>query len=889
MTRQASAATATEPPLQLRPHGGCVRALPSRCCPKRNYYAKPNAELFDRLNFTTHEEVEDAVCGTIDLIAVGLDLAASEASVYTPTTSTSKATCFATAAEAVCEFAFPRCTPTCDALVPCLEVCDNVCGEHLALLPLVEGMLAAPGTPYRSVALAGTAQAVHSCRDLTLANGEVWTPNARVLGNWGSRFYNSFTLSTPCSLPEVTDTPLLGGSNSIKCDSEVLGVDGVTSMTAACCSCGGGERKAYNRSAAEGASLQLAVDFIASKFAVTCTERTPAGMEPVPSCVVMEDDNLVYHWASDDTLVTDVSGTVELSVQGAASLRACALVCSTRTNPRCLGITFTPSGCLLWFDEACWSGESENSGGIVEQGAAATYRRCEIGSCKDSSANNEGLSLAINVPCSSSAPATALTTFDETEAPCRDQYRDVHAKQLRGFTDELEAAARAEAAALAENARADAAVAETKAVEMGFLAGLILLTPTTVVCFAVAHCLWRGGAAVAPTAVGRAVLTPPTWRLLGHFGFALIALFIAQAALMMFAGLHEGSGSVHKVTYAALQTLNTAVPMVILFRAPEIARQSAAKRRGENEEGGGCYARLKQKMQPFSFGGKYFVRVLLVVEAIEVCSRTASIVAGAAEQSNLLTSFVTSILGVNLVVTPLLVWRKLILHLMFFDIGIDAALLLCDLFAMSNSPEAQGMAQLAGSAIACLSVTKTLFQLAVEVVERNEAALAAVVDEAKESAGSAPVVDAAASSAGSNEGLVSTLAASTATQTRNKRRSSMLEDVRAKLDAGLIAAADEGTAAPVGTGRHRIRRRRADAPRTPAWRPSASICSRLRCVWICHLLRPLRAHRGAGDRVQGRGWRNGVGGRAFPDLLQRQGLLCPARVPLGQGDAPRYS
>jgi hypothetical protein len=197
----------------------------------------PNAELFDRLNLTTHDEVEDAVCGTIDIIAVGLDLATTQPSLYTPTSSTSKAACFATAAEAVCEFAFPRCTPTCDALVPCLEVCDNVCSEHLALLPLVESILAAPDAPYRSVALAGTAQTVHSCRDRTLANGEVWTPNATVLGDWASRF-KYLTLSTPCSFPAVTDTPLLGDIDSIKCDSEVQGVDGVTSMTVACCSCG---------------------------------------------------------------------------------------------------------------------------------------------------------------------------------------------------------------------------------------------------------------------------------------------------------------------------------------------------------------------------------------------------------------------------------------------------------------------------------------------------------------------------------------------------------------------------------------------------------------------------------------------------------------------------
>ena len=114
-------------------------------------------------------------------------------------------------------------------------------------------------------------QAMHSCRDLTLASGEVWTPNATVLGEWG---FDYITLSTPCSFPAITDTPLgshhavdaarLGGGDSIKCDSEVYGVDGATSMTAACCSCGGGERKANNRSTAEENSLQLAVDFIAA-------------------------------------------------------------------------------------------------------------------------------------------------------------------------------------------------------------------------------------------------------------------------------------------------------------------------------------------------------------------------------------------------------------------------------------------------------------------------------------------------------------------------------------------------------------------------------------------------------------------------------------------------
>ena len=55
--------------------------------------------------------------------------------------------------------------------------------------------------------------------------------------------------------------------------------------------------------------------------------------------------------------------------------------------------------------------------------------------------------------------------------------------------------------------------------------------------------------------------------------------------------------------------------------------------------------------------------------------------------------------------------------------------MLTDIFAMSNSAKAQGYPQLLASAIACVSVTKTLFQLAAVVVENNEAAIAAAADE----------------------------------------------------------------------------------------------------------------------------------------------------------------
>ena len=35
-----------ESPQELQPHSGCAPALPLRCCPKRAYFTKPNAQLF---------------------------------------------------------------------------------------------------------------------------------------------------------------------------------------------------------------------------------------------------------------------------------------------------------------------------------------------------------------------------------------------------------------------------------------------------------------------------------------------------------------------------------------------------------------------------------------------------------------------------------------------------------------------------------------------------------------------------------------------------------------------------------------------------------------------------------------------------------------------------
>ena len=186
VTASSENATASlEPPVLLAPYGGCVLLQPSRCCPNRAYFTRPNPELFSGRNLTV-DEVDDVVCGIIDLIAGGLDLASSDSALYTPSSHTSKETCFASVAEAVCAFAFPRCTATCDALGPCLEVCDKICEEHVGLLPLVESMLANPTAAFRSVALASTESALGSCEDLPMADGAAWTPSAVVLKEYVS-------------------------------------------------------------------------------------------------------------------------------------------------------------------------------------------------------------------------------------------------------------------------------------------------------------------------------------------------------------------------------------------------------------------------------------------------------------------------------------------------------------------------------------------------------------------------------------------------------------------------------------------------------------------------------------------------------------------------------
>ena len=170
----------TQPP-KLAPYGGCELLRPSRCCPNRDHFARPNPELFAGRNFTD-DEVDDVVCGTIDLFAGALDLASSSSALYTPSSDTSKETCFASAAEAVCTFAFPRCSATCNALGPCLEVCDQICEEHVGLLPLLENIMANPGAAYRVSALASTKSALGSCEDLLMADGvAAWTPSAAVL------------------------------------------------------------------------------------------------------------------------------------------------------------------------------------------------------------------------------------------------------------------------------------------------------------------------------------------------------------------------------------------------------------------------------------------------------------------------------------------------------------------------------------------------------------------------------------------------------------------------------------------------------------------------------------------------------------------------------------
>ena len=202
---------------------------------------------------------------------------------------------------------------------------------------------------------------------------------------------------------------------------------------------------------------------------------------------------------------------------------------------------------------------------------------------------------------------------------------------------------------------------------------LILLTPGAAICGKVAKRLRRGAgpATVVPGNDGQtapADSTPSVSQLIGPSGAVLILLFLCEAALMYFAGLHEASTAIHKATYAALFATSAIMPMIIVYRAQEIARQGARKRRNEHEEGTGLWSRFKAKTKPISFGGKYFVVLLLIVESVEVVTRAASIAMGAARQSNKLTTFVTLALGTNLVVTPLLLWRKMILQLMFFDI-----------------------------------------------------------------------------------------------------------------------------------------------------------------------------------------------------------------------------
>ena len=467
-------------------------------------------------------------------------------------------------------------------------------------------------------------------------------------------------------------------------------------MVDACCACNGGVSKNHTiaRSEAQVAVLQAGVDSTAARIATSCVARTPDGMEEVlgGSCVHLLNDgrgNLAYTWAADKTLVlpnADTS-TVQLAIKGGASLRACAIVCSKHTNPRCTGITFSTIGCLVWFNDVCSTpeagtgGEEEEAAASAAADSAPTFRRCADSGCSSadsaaSSTSNKGLTLALALPCSSNSPPTSLTSFDEREAPCRQEYPAVHEKQLQHYQDATADAERAETNAHAEQARVDAAVAEAAAVGMAAMVTLILLTPSIVFCVLVVKAIRRqqgGGATVAPTASTAGggldhLPMPPTRQLLGRPGAVLLLFFWGQSALMLFAGKHEASTGVHKTVYGTLYALAAIAPMIIVYRAPNVARQAARKRRNEHVEETGPWSRFKAWTQPISFGGKYFVRLLLGVEGVEISTRALSIALAAATQSNLLTTFVTLVLGTNVVVTPLLLWLDLILYLMFFDI-----------------------------------------------------------------------------------------------------------------------------------------------------------------------------------------------------------------------------
>ena len=483
------------------------------------------------------------------------------------------------------------------------------------------------------------------------------------------------------------------GADSIPCDPLVLGTDDITSMVDACCACGGGVPKDHTtaRSEAQVAVLQAGVDSAAAMIARTCVERTPDGMEAVlgASCVRLSDSNggsLAYVWAANGTFVLpNAVGMVELAAQGGASLRACSIVCSKHTTPRCTGVTFSTLGCLVWFNGVCSTPEADTGGGAEDAAStsagadsAPTFRRCADAGCSsaDTAATNKGLTLALALPCSSDSPPTSLTTFDEREAPCREQYSAVYEKQLQRYEKVTEDAERAEASAHEEQARVDGAVAEAETVGTVSLVVLAFLMPATAtICVLAAQTIQgqRGAAAVTPAStVGGGGLpptpTPPTWRLLGPSGAVLLALFGGQSALMMLAGKHKASTGVHKTVYATLHVFTLVAPMIIIYRTPNVARQAARKRRNEHVEGTGAWSRFKARTKPISFGGKYFVRLLLGVEAIEVCTRATSIALGAAVQSNRLTTFVTLALGTNLVVTPTLLRKDKILHLLLFDV-----------------------------------------------------------------------------------------------------------------------------------------------------------------------------------------------------------------------------
>jgi len=455
-------------------------------------------------------------------------------------------------------------------------------------------------------------------------------------------------------------------------------------MVDACCACNGGVSKnhAAARSEAQVAVLQAGVDSIAVKIATSCVARTPDGMEEVlgGSCVRLRDPGrgLAYVWSNGTFVLPNAADVVELAIKGGASLRACSIVCSKRTNPRCTGVTFTTIGCLIWFKDTCSTPEAGTGGGEEEAAASAdsapTFRRCADTGCSSAS-TNKGLTLALALPCSSNSPPTSLTSFDEREAPCRPEYPTVHEKQLQLYQDATANAEHAEANAHEEQTRVDAAVAAAAAMAAAAMITLILLTPSIAFCALVVAAIRRqqGGATVAPASttggagVGHRPM-PPTMQLLGRSGAVLLALFWGQSALMLFAGKHEASTGVHKTVYATLFALTASAPIIIIYRTLDVARQAAMKRRGEHIEGTGPWSRFKAWTQPISFGGKYFVRLLLAVEGVEISTRALSIVLAASVQSNLLTTFVTLALGTNVVVTPLLLRKDLILYLMLFDV-----------------------------------------------------------------------------------------------------------------------------------------------------------------------------------------------------------------------------